>query len=116
MYPCPACGFLVFDKPVGSYEICPVCNWGDDPIQLKHPKLREAANKESLIEYQESVTQKIPLNIKHFNEYVRDSEWRPLLRDELTTTLDDPRTGQDYFKEAVQIDEVEYYWKVKKIS
>ena len=34
-YKCPCCGFYTFDeKPNGNYDICPVCFWEDDPIQL----------------------------------------------------------------------------------
>lgn len=31
-YPCPCCGHLVFEDPPGSYEICPVCFWEDEPL------------------------------------------------------------------------------------
>lgn len=35
-YKCPCCGFYTFDeKPNGNYDICPVCFWEDDPIQLE---------------------------------------------------------------------------------
>lgn len=35
-YPCPVCGYLVFDEPPGSYAVCPVCNWEDDALQLEY--------------------------------------------------------------------------------
>jgi hypothetical protein len=25
-YPCPCCGFLVFDEEPGSFSICPICD------------------------------------------------------------------------------------------
>jgi hypothetical protein len=34
-YPCPCCGHQVFAEPPGSYEICPVCGWEDDALQLE---------------------------------------------------------------------------------
>ena len=34
-YPCPGCGYLVFDEPPGSYEICPICFGEDDLAQLR---------------------------------------------------------------------------------
>ncbi|MEU7782897.1 CPCC family cysteine-rich protein [Amycolatopsis sp. NPDC049159] len=34
-YPCPCRGHLVFGEPPGSYEICGVCFWEDDPVQLR---------------------------------------------------------------------------------
>ena len=36
-YPCPCCGYLIFDEPPGSYAICPICFWEDDAGQLAHP-------------------------------------------------------------------------------
>ncbi|UOX88817.1 hypothetical protein MUY14_45345 [Amycolatopsis sp. FBCC-B4732] len=34
-YPCPCCGHLAFGEPPGSYGICGVCFWEDDPVQLR---------------------------------------------------------------------------------
>jgi len=31
-YPCPCCGYLVFTEPPGSYDICSICFWEDDPV------------------------------------------------------------------------------------
>jgi hypothetical protein len=31
---CPCCGYLTLSKP-GTYEICPICFWEDDPSQLR---------------------------------------------------------------------------------
>ncbi|MGE6427091.1 CPCC family cysteine-rich protein [Serratia sp. NPDC078593] len=33
---CPCCHKYEFSE-VGSYEICPVCNWEDNPIQGEDP-------------------------------------------------------------------------------
>ncbi|WP_151638232.1 CPCC family cysteine-rich protein [Noviherbaspirillum aerium] len=46
-YPCPCCGESTIDEP-GSYEICDVCGWEDDPIQSSDPYLAGGANQESL--------------------------------------------------------------------
>ena len=43
---CPCCG----KKLVSEYEICTVCNWENDPIQLEHPDTRRGANKMTLVE------------------------------------------------------------------
>jgi Cysteine-rich CPCC len=36
--PCPCCGYLTLEcTSPGSWEICPVCFWEDDPIQFADP-------------------------------------------------------------------------------
>lgn len=50
-YKCPCCGYYTFDeKPNGNYDICPVCFWEDDPIQLEEPEYEGGANRVSLIQ------------------------------------------------------------------
>lgn len=54
-YKCPCCGYYTFDnKPDGSYDICKVCFWEDDPIQLEDPTYEGGANKASLIQAQKN--------------------------------------------------------------
>lgn len=53
-YPCPCCGYLVFDESPGSHEICPICFWEDDLTQLRFPLMSGGANPVSLIEAQEN--------------------------------------------------------------
>jgi hypothetical protein len=52
--PCPCCGYLVFAEPPGSYEICPICFWEDDELQLRFPTLEGGANSPSLIQAQKN--------------------------------------------------------------
>lgn len=48
-YNCPCCNFLTFDEPLdGTYEICPVCGWEDDKLQLENPDYEGGANEVSL--------------------------------------------------------------------
>jgi hypothetical protein len=48
-FPCPCCGYKTFgQEPDGSYEICPVCFWEDDPVQLADPDYAGGANSVSL--------------------------------------------------------------------
>lgn len=48
-YPCPCCGFLTrSEEPHGTYEICPVCFWEDDPVQFEDSDFSGGANTVSL--------------------------------------------------------------------
>lgn len=46
---CPCCEQSEFSEE-GSYEICPVCSWEDDPIQNAVPDYGGGANVMSLNE------------------------------------------------------------------
>lgn len=76
-HPCAACGLLVFDEPAGSYAICPVCGWEDDPVQLAHPSLEGGANRESLRAVQPRAGGRAAQAIQR-GERTRDPRWRPL--------------------------------------
>ncbi|MCP4412104.1 MAG: hypothetical protein GY808_06000, partial [Gammaproteobacteria bacterium] len=52
MYTCPCCGYIVFNEFPGSYDICEICFWEDDVVQLYLPTLDSGPNKTSLIEGQ----------------------------------------------------------------
>lgn len=48
-YPCSCCGYYTYEHmPDGSYDICPVCFWEDDPVQLENPQCEGGANHVSL--------------------------------------------------------------------
>ncbi|MBO9829905.1 hypothetical protein J7373_16760 [Xanthomonas sp. A2111] len=47
LMPCPCCGNLTIEEP-GQYEICPVCQWEDDPVQSGDPGYSGGANELSL--------------------------------------------------------------------
>ena len=48
-YKCPCCGYYTFNERVnGNYDICEVCFWEDDPIQLDDPEYEGGANRVSL--------------------------------------------------------------------
>jgi hypothetical protein len=84
-YPCPCCGYLTFGEPPGSYEICPVCFWEDDLIQLRWPTWFGGANKPSLVEAQRTYAA-IGACEERLLRYVRPAEagevreagWRPV--------------------------------------
>jgi hypothetical protein len=110
LYPCPSCGFLVFEEPAGSYDICPICQWEDDAVQLMHPTLQGGANRESLAEAQARVLQKISPVQDEWEGYRRDSLWRPLTESEISKSQNEPKTGFAYFVSAGEII-AKYYWK-----
>ena len=83
-YPCPVCGYLVFDEPPGSYAICPICFWEDDAIQLGFPLMGGGANSISLYESQQQFMRDGACEYQ-FTDHVRrpadsdrrDPHWRP---------------------------------------
>ncbi len=54
VFPCVCCGYLVLSEAPGSYDICPICFWEDDLVQLRWPDFGGGANRYSLIEAQQS--------------------------------------------------------------
>jgi len=85
VFPCPCCGYLVFDEPPGSYSICPICFWEDGDVQLRWPDRAGGANRPSLIDSQREYRQ-LGVMESRFPGYVRpptDSEtveagWRTI--------------------------------------
>ncbi len=55
---CPCCKSFQLDE-VGGYEICPVCNWEDDPVQRKDPDFAGGANKVSLNQARKDFLKKV---------------------------------------------------------
>src|SRR5687768_11830094 len=110
LYPCPACGFEVFESPAGSYNICPVCDWEDDEVQLRFPAMRGGANTESLLEWQRRAIRQLPLEVSTHGGYRRCSDWRLLTQEECSDTGGTPTCGREYF-DAVGAEEPLYYWR-----
>jgi hypothetical protein len=113
--PCPCCGFLVFDQSPGSYEICKICFWEDDLVQLGFPKFAGGANKPSLMEAQRNFAEFGACEIRLLQhvrppmpEDIRDPDWRPVdpLRD-LFTALDRGDGTYDWPAERTRL----YYWR-----
>ncbi|MFI9322590.1 CPCC family cysteine-rich protein [Kitasatospora aureofaciens] len=79
------CGHLTLGEPPGSYEICPVCFWEDDRVQLRWPHRAGGANRPSLLEAQANFIQ-FGASEERFVTKVRppredeplDSNWRPI--------------------------------------
>ncbi|GHU69951.1 hypothetical protein FACS1894184_14740 [Clostridia bacterium] len=49
MIKCPVCGQYEFEKD-DDYDVCDVCGWENDGLQLDEPDYRGGANPESLNE------------------------------------------------------------------
>lgn len=84
-YPCPCCGYKTFDLPPdGSYTICQVCYWEDDPLQRKNPDHIGGANCISLKQAQKNFLD-FGACERDMLKYVRrpspdeqrDEDWRP---------------------------------------
>lgn len=85
-YPCPCCGYKTLDeKPPGTYDICPICFWEDDPVQFSDPDYEGGANVVSLRQAQRSFLE-IGVSEFRFKENARtpqsgeerDPGWQPL--------------------------------------
>jgi hypothetical protein len=84
-HPCPCCGRLVFAEPPGSYEICPICFWEDDPVQAADPWFAGGANTPSLADAQRNFAEFGAMEPRFVNNVrapterdVVDPKWRPL--------------------------------------
>jgi hypothetical protein len=110
LYPCPACGFLQFSEPPGSYEICDVCGWEDDHVQLLRPTLGGGANRHSLVEAQQLALRSHPLSVTCLDDTQRDPGWRPMTALEANVQESEIRDGVDYLNAAAS-DQPSYYWR-----
>jgi hypothetical protein len=114
-FPCPCCGYLVFDEPPGSHAICPFCFWEDDLSQLRFVET-VGANHVSLIEGQK--------NFKKFGsceERFKDNVKKPSKTDKIDLlwrmieiskeNIERPVSGKDY-ENSYPKDLTElYYWR-----
>ena len=78
---CPSCGFRTIGEDFyGTYEICPVCGWEDDAVQLANPCSGGGANRESLAQCQGGSA---TWNKEEMKKFEHDPEWRPLTEEEI---------------------------------
>jgi len=113
-FTCPCCGYPTLSESPGSYEICEVCYWEDDGVQLLDPAYQGGANGPSLIECQTNF-QRLGASEARFvdevrlpdNEETRDPEWRPAVASDLRWS----RAPQDLSDEEYRRVESWYYWK-----
>lgn len=81
-YTCPCCGYLMYEEPPGSYDICKICFWEDDLVQLRDVRFGGGANIPNLITaqqmYQEigaSEERLLKFVISPKAEHRRDPRW-----------------------------------------
>ena len=115
-YTCPCCGYIVFDDPPGSNDICPICYWEDDISQLKFVKMSGGANNASLLDGQKNYIQFGASDENHVNDVrkplesdLKDSKWR--LIDETIDIIEQPMKEKDYGMEYPKNVTQLYYWK-----
>lgn len=104
-YPCPSCGFLVFDEEPGSYATCPVCGWEDDLSQLRF--VTRGGASAPLIDYQLSHRRSIDAV-----SFDRDLAWR--LLDRTIDSIEEPVPGVDYGRTYADDRTVYYYWRASR--
>lgn len=117
LFPCPCCGYRVFDFQPGHHQNCPICGWEDDLAQLRFPLIPGSSNPVSLYEAQ--------LNFQAFGAArrggagltrppvegeARETGWRPL--DLERDNPEHPSRGQSYGDSYPWSDTtVLYYWR-----
>jgi len=104
-YPCPSCGYLVFDEEPGSCDICEVCGWEDDLSQLRFATMGGGANQADLVASQQ---QFLAAN-RADPDRRRDPEWRPL--DLHIDRVEVPEPGRDYGMTYAHDRTAYYYWR-----
>ena len=84
-FTCPCCGYVVFHQPPGNYEVCPICYWEDDGVQVTDPWFDGGANTPNLVDAQRDFLRFGAME-ERFVEHVRkptrfdrkDARWRPV--------------------------------------
>jgi hypothetical protein len=108
--PCPACGFLtVLEEYYGTYNICEICGWEDDGVQLANPACGGGANSESLIEAQAAALRKHPMGKNEVQGFRRDGSWRPLSPREIAVA--EEQRSEKYWKNKAILDASKAYWR-----
>ncbi len=116
-FPCPCCGYRVFQRQPGNHEKCPICLWEDDLAQLRFPRLPGSANHVSLEQGQQNYAEIGTAERRYrgegrmpFDEETRESSWRPL--DPARDNVEEPQRDIDYADSYPLADTtVLYYWR-----
>ena len=116
MYTCPCCGYKVFEEFPGSFDICPICYWEDDAVQLFFPMMSGGANKVSLIEAQVNYFQfgastiQMVKNVREPKDTeLKDPSWFPLYQKKVH--LPNPQKDHRQVGNETDIKELCYWLK-----
>ena len=116
-FPCPCCGYPVFDYAPGFHQDCPICGWEDDLSQLRFPLMPGSSNTVSLHEAQRNFQNygaSERRNVGQTRDPVGGEEvehgWRPLNPDR--DNIEHPSRGNSYGDSYPWPDTtVLYYWR-----
>jgi alpha-N-acetylglucosamine transferase len=110
---CPVCGYLTNnDIAYGGFEICPLCDWEDDALQMCNPASCGGANAESLIQLQKIFAESVKGlddNNSKFKGYEKDPTWRRFTTEEINLAERD--TAENAFKNKCNNNPEDVYWK-----
>lgn len=116
-YPCPCCGYKVFGREPGNHEVCPICHWEDNLVQLRFPTMPGAANVVSLADGQKNFAAFGAAEKRYIRdvraptgEDEHDKGWRMLNPD--SDNPEEPVRGIPYADSYPERDPtVLYYWR-----
>jgi ribosomal protein S18 acetylase RimI-like enzyme len=114
LFTCPCCGYRTLKEPPGSYSICPICFWEDDPVQLLDPAYRGGANDPSLTDCQANFA-RIGACEERLATFVRppkadetrDPEWRPVQDSDVLFARNPGGLADEEWRRP----DAWYYWK-----
>lgn len=114
-YPCPCCGYLTFDLPPGSDEVCKNCGWQDDISQLRFVLSGGGANEPSLAQAQKNFVETGDSRRRRLDrrdklgDDERDLSWRmiDLDRDNIEQAAQGVDYGLTYPTDRTDL----YYWR-----
>ena len=122
-YPCPCCGYFTLRSAPPSHDICKICFWHEDGVQLRYPH-ETGANKVTLIEGQKNFAligakeERIQPHVRPVNKSnIRDSTWRSidLDKDDFERLPDFGAMSEDEYKafrKSAPFDSTRlYYWR-----
>jgi hypothetical protein len=104
----------VFGEPPGSFEVCPICFWEDDPAQLRFVDLAGGANDPSLLEAQRNFQgfgscerRLVPKVRPASTTDAKDPEWRAARVSDIEPRIHCIDYGPTYPEDPASL----YYWR-----